>query len=503
MKQIQTEFAFGATLEQLVLARLADSLDPALKDAKDQRYKLRHDEIWPDQYIHSERGKPYVPHGEDEEKFVFTDAPRAGLIKGGEGSGKSTAAVIKNLNRVRRGMDGIMVSPDLEHFKKSLWPEFRRWCPYQAVVERERYRLNPEWEPSKSFALHFISSLGTTSTLHCGGIEDPSGWTGPNVSFAHFDEAHRQDKPAALKVLDGRVRISGPNGEPPQLYLTTIPAMHWLWDYFGPISEDEEEREKDEHIAFKESSSVITLITEDNERAGNLAEGYTKDRAKSLTESEIRVLLGAEWESIDDVSHFVNSIIWWDGCKESLEPMDARTPLVAAADAGVTSDAFGFVAVSKHPDLSRNDSIAVRYEKAWEPKKGEALDFDEIEDHIIQFCKAHNVLEIAYDPYQLHQMMTGLRTRKIVDTYEFKQGVDRAIADKALLDRITQRQIAHSGEVLLRRHIDNADKKITQDRMMRIVKRNQRLKIDLAVTLSMAAYRSQFVLKEKKKWRIV
>lgn len=432
---------------------------------------------WPAFFINRETGREYRPHHEDERLYVYEDSPRYALAKGGEGGGKSVAATIKTLNRLRRGMTGIMVGPDFEHFKKSSWPEFRRWCPVEVVIERQRYRLDHTWEPQKSFALHFYSEDGGLSTLYCGGIEDPTGWEGPNVNFAHFDEARRHNDPLALKVLDGRVRIPGPKGEPPQLYMSTTPRKHWLFDYFGPVHEN------DPLAQFKANARVITLLTVDNERAGNLSAGFTENRGMSLTESERRVLLEAEWEDTDEATRFLTSMIWWDACCEKLPPLDRSTPLACAADGAVSGDTFGLLAVSLHPaDATR---IAVRHVRAWEPR-GKPLDFDEIEKEIRDFCRAFNVRTLAYDPYQLHQMMTRLRKDSVVNTEPFNQGVDRLVADKQLLDLITKKVIAHDGDPKLRQHVDNADKKVDQDRKMRIVKRTQSLKIDLTVSLSMA-----------------
>ena len=147
------------------------------------------------------------------------------LLKGGEGGGKSTAGLVKVFNRLRRGMSGFMGSPDLEHFKTSIWPAFRVWCPWQCVIESQRYRSKPEWEPSHRFTMVFKSELGGYSNLICGGFKEDivESWEGGNVSFGMFDEARRHKTAVVLKVLDGRVRIPGLNGEPPQLFFTTTP----------------------------------------------------------------------------------------------------------------------------------------------------------------------------------------------------------------------------------------------------------------------------------------
>jgi hypothetical protein len=434
-------------------------------------------ETWPDAYRNASTGKPYTPHSEDERRYVYEDGPRYALAKGGEGGGKSVALIIKTLERLRRGMDGIFGSPDLPHFRRSLWPEFKRWCPWNMVIDQQQRRGNAEWEPSEPFTLTFQNG----ARLFCGGFEDPTGWEGPNVSFAAIDEARRKKDPLIVKTLDGRVRISGPRGEPPQLFMATTPRKHWLYDMFGPLKTDE----PDDYAVMKAKSLVITLLTRDN--AANLAEGYVEDRASTLTEAEKRVLLDAEWEDIDTAERFLPSITWWDGCREDLAPLDPFTPIVLAADAGVTNDSFGLIGVSRHPD--RREDVAVRFVRVWYPR-GKPLDFDVIEAEIRSLCATWNITQVAYDAYQLHQMMTRLQNDGIVWTKAFSQGGDRLIADKQLLDVITQRRLAHDGDVELRTHIDNADRKAGDEAgKLRLVKRTAKGKIDLAVATSMAVAR--------------
>jgi hypothetical protein len=377
-------------------------------------------------------------------------------------------------------------SSDLPHFKKSLWPEFRRWCPPEIVVSSQRYRLKQEWEPHEMFTLTFTSG----AQLICGGFDDPGGWEGPNVSFAHWDEARRHKSPAMLKVLNGRVRIPGPNGEPPQLYLTTTPAKHWLFEYFGPIIED------DPYLEFKRSSLVITLLTIENEQAGNVAVGFTEKRGQGLTESEKRVLLDAEWEDIEDVGRFLDSILLWDACEKPLPPLDAHTPVILAMDAGESNDAFGTLLISRH----EQSLLAVRYVRAYVPTPKVALDFDKIESDIRDLCARFAVQQIAYDPFLLGQMMRRLTRgdKPIpVECVPFPQGAARLEADKLLQDMISQRWVVHAGDPDLRKHLDNANaKKDSESRKLRIVKRMQSLKIDLAVCLSMGVARAFDVLFE-------
>lgn len=458
---------------------LQNSINLALAERERRRRQASNISAWPTIYVNRDTGRTYTPHHEAERRFVAEDGPwRYGLAKGGEGGGKSTCGVIKTLERLRRGMSGIMVGTDLEHFKKSLWPEFRRWCPWDQVVPAQRRRQHIAWEPQHAFSLAFING----AVLLCGGIDDPASWEGPNANFFHFDEARRKKDPQALKVLDGRIRIPGPNGEPPQGWITTTPRKHWLYDYFGPAITSA----PDPFADFKHRSYVIDLLTKDN--ATNLAPGFVEDRARTLTEAEQRVLLEAAWEDIDDVDRFLPSMTWWDACRDDIPPLDDRTPVVAAMDGAVSGDNFALVLVSRHPARPRD--IMVRGLLMWEPR-GTPLDFIAIQNEIVQFLSNWYTLQLAYDPTQLHQMAQQIQATANIWCEPFNQGPPRLIADKQLLDLILRRGISHDGDTRLRQAIDNADRKIgSEDRQtLRIVKRTSSLKNDLAVALSMAAAR--------------
>lgn len=439
---------------------------------------------WPLVYYHRLNGKQYQPHNSEELRALHADAPRRLLVKGGEGSGKSVMGIIKVLERLRRGMSGCMGSPDLQHFKRSLWQEFVRWCPWEMVVPSQRHRQNPEWEPSSTFIMTFTNG----TQLICGGYDDPESWEGPNLNFGMFDEARRHKKPAMIKVLDGRCRVPGPNGEPPQFWLCTTPRKHWLYTYFGPLtSEDDTNPTPDPYADFKGDSETITLRTSENQ--ANVDPDYYRTRQQSLTEIERKVLMDAEWQDLDDADKFLHSMILWDNLAEHLPPLTRGEPLVLAADAGVSNDSFGLVGVGRHPQ--NRSRPAVRFVREWKPAPGKPLDFDLIEKEITMLLQTQiRAIHLAYDPYQLHQMMTGLANAGIVPTKPFGQQAERLIADKGLHDAIESGELAHDGNADLRDHINNADKLLDDDRKrLRLIKREPGLKIDLAVALSMALAR--------------
>ena len=99
-------------------------------------------------------------------------------------------------------------------------------------------------------------------------------------------------------------------------------------------------------------------------------------------------------------------------------------------------------------------------------------------------------MQVCYDTHQLEDMAGRFRRKRIVWMFPFSQGSRRLTADSMLRDKIRDRRIHHSGEPHLREHLmnANADLSIKEDNRIRIVKRVQQKKIDLAVALSMGVH---------------
>lgn len=183
-------------------------------------------------------------------------------------------------------------------------------------------------------------------------------------------------------------------------------------------------------------------------------------------------------------------IEWWDRCRDDKLPaLDAKTPVVVGADASVTGDYTALVAVSRRP--GHDDEVAQRLCEVWEPSQGNPLDYSKtIEPTLRAWCAKYNVVEVAYDQYQLHDLMTRLRNEGIAWCRPFSQMGDRMKSDKALFDMIRDMRIVHTGDEHLRDGINNCAAKVPPDdnSKLRIVKKAKKSKIDPAVCLSMAAY---------------
>lgn len=282
---------------------------------------------------------------------------------------------------------------------------------------------------------------------------------------------------------------------------------------------------------------------------------YYAERTASMLEAELNWFLPTTAEDAlkgSSEGAFIQAPIWL-ACAEALPvlmPGD-RTPLVLGMDAGVTNDLFACVAVSRHPD--RPADPAVRQVKVWRPPKGGQIDFDAVERWVRSLCmggcyighpnigigqlsngevcarhpdqvwhhrlddgvfvcdadalpcpacaagqrfERYNVVQIAYDAYQLVDMAQRLTRDRIAWCEPFGQGEQRMEADANLRLVVINRRLSHPNDPDLNLHIANANAKINagEDTKMRIVKRNPGSKIDLAVATSMAVARCLYLV---------
>lgn len=266
-------------------------------------------------------------------------------------------------------------------------------------------------------------------------------------------------------------------------------------------------------------------------------EQYYREQEQALRTPAFRRLHHNEW--VSDTESFIQPELW-DACKVPLEEMEYlrvpepgdRTPLVLGVDAATTGDCFALILVSRHP--LRQNEVAVRAVKVYDPKEmGGVVDYA-IPDYFIRFlcegghvstldgkphpkskmkdeaerefpceqCVARtvdvpplNIVQIAYDPYQLEKLMQDMRRDLNVWCEPFNQSGQRLVADRSLYDGVIRRQIWHNGDERLRGHVLNAGAKMSKDEdtKLRLVKTAPHRKIDAAVALSMAADRCLYL----------
>lgn len=213
----------------------------------------------------------------------------------------------------------------------------------------------------------------------------------------------------------------------------------------------------------------------------------------------------------------------WAACVDApVRPLPPDWPTVVAVDGSINSDCTACVGVAREPYVDdkgrmkpKDDEVRITFARVWVPPRNGVIDLDAVEMYLrainghpetipefdadgapkralyTAFTKM-NITEIAYDQFQLHQMMTNLNTDMIVWCKVFGQASPREIADKQLYDLIMRRKIHHNNEFdpefmgnAAAYEIPEANK--NQNRL-RIVKKSPDAKIDPVVCLSMACY---------------
>ena len=191
-------------------------------------------------------------------------------------------------------------------------------------------------------------------------------------------------------------------------------------------------------------------------------------------------------------------IEWISACYRRPEEWPAidmkHQAIIVSLDAATSNDCFAIWAGCRHPTLA--GEVLTLYAKKWAPNHFTGkIDFQGTPDNpgpeivLRKLIKDWNIVQVCYDPYQLFDFCNRLNKEGLAWFKPFNQGTDRLLADSQLRDLVRDRRFWHRGEPDLIEHFQNANAKIDdQDSKVRIVKRVDRLKIDLAVAASMGAY---------------
>lgn len=309
---------------------------------------------------------------------------------------------------------------------------------------------------------------------------DPKGEAGGSDDLIEFTELHAADSKAAL-ALWSEMTLSPLKAGYSQRIIDTYAGHSGESPLLEPLYHRivKPENRIDDEIELYAHGGQLALWNTEPRQPWQTPDYYAREAA-TLTPSEFQRLHRNQWVTSENV--FVPGE-WWDACQGELPAFDPRTPVVVGMDAGVSSDNFALVGVSRVKELTY-----VRFVRVWRPTKESKIDFDEIERVIREeLVITYHVAQIPYDPSQLHQMATRLTRDRIAWMYEFKQGEPRLVADKELYDSIRDRRIIHDGNVDLAAHVKNANSQTDpRDHSLRIIKRADHLKIDACVALSMA-----------------
>lgn len=169
--------------------------------------------------------RAYIAHKpfEAQQRFHNSRAPLK-LFRGGAGSGKTTAGAAEALIHVFQnpGLDGFIIAPTYSLIHRVTLREFRR-----VVSETER-RSNIKLIRLERKGERYIEFMNG-SRVYYGSADRPDTLEGSNLAWAWCDEA-RYFPLETWQIINARCRE--PRAQRRSIFLTTTPAMNWVYDEF-------------------------------------------------------------------------------------------------------------------------------------------------------------------------------------------------------------------------------------------------------------------------------
>ncbi len=210
-----------------------------------------------------------------------------------------------------------------------------------------------------------------------------------------------------------------------------------------------------------------------------------KDKALRTPEAEFRTKRCAQWSP--------TSAAWlpwgsWDACLES-RPIPDGAEVMLGFDGSVNNDSTALVAIQL------GEKPHIQLVECWErpASAGDSwrVPIIPVEDAIRAACRRWQVREILCDPYRWERTIQVLSADGL-PMVEFPQNAERMVpATQRFYEAVLNRQLSHSGDPRLARHIGNVVLRIDQ-RGGRIYKESRASgrKIDSAVAAVMAHLRA-------------
>lgn len=232
-----------------------------LEDKKKAKWPLD-----PSGYFIREDGYRYNP-SDNQSSFVWS-AARFSALWGPRGCGKSGGGAQKALRKIMLGESGAIMNPDMENFKLSTWPEFKRWIPWDMVVPSQRNRKRPEWEPTKPFTMVFMNG----AKVFCKGLKNPDSARGPNINWLWYDEAGRDQTGEGWKLAVASVRV----GKDPQAWATFTPkhSEHWTTKFFVKKEIPDEAKEQFALAVGEDKILIESFHATRKDNEANLDSGF-------------------------------------------------------------------------------------------------------------------------------------------------------------------------------------------------------------------------------------
>lgn len=337
-----------------------------------------------------------------------------------------------------------------------------------------------QWDVQKTILTHkpsgsFIQALPISDKGESGGNPSLTVWT-ELWGFEHEDARRFWDElqPVATRKLSQRFidTYAGYTGE--------SELLQDIWN----LAKSGEPLHDSLPLYGVESAGICAYIdtgVEARRMAWQTPDYYQQQELIERPSNFSRLHLN-EW--VEPETGFLE-VAEWDALAYAEKPKTIGR-VVIGVDASVSGDSTAAVAVC----LDGNNVFEL---ETWifEPPKNGKIDYETtLKPALVDMLRRYRTWAVVYDEYQMHDFMTQFgKLHRGPEYVAFGQGSPRIDSDTALLKRIQQGQLKHSGNDKLRQHIQNANaKEIGDGKAIRIVKRSPEKKIDAVICLSMASY---------------
>lgn len=339
---------------------------------------------------------------------------------------------------------------------------------------------------------------------------------GQNIHAAVLDELHEWAGPKGEQVWNVLTNATGARRQPMILQITTAgydvdgticgkqyqygkrvrsgevddPRYYFHW-VEAPAGADY----RDPEVWRAANPSYGTLVHED----------FFRDQLTKKTEAVFRRYFLNQFTQTEEIWLPAGA---WDACLNSNLDLDPGLPVHVGIDVGIKHDSSGVVLAQKQGEQT------VLRAKVWENPyppdhplyEDWRLSIAEVENYLrevreqfpVPACEIDGAIqpgpEFAYDPHFFERSAQLLRGDSLA-MVEFPQSDQRMIpASQTFYDLIVSGQIAHNGDKVLARHVNNvtADQKPRGWRMSK-PKGSGRMgrRIDAAIAAAMAVHRAQ------------
>jgi hypothetical protein len=355
-----------------------------------------------------------------------------------------------------------------------------------AYYMRRAIQLHPDWKDTVKITGYKIT-LPNHSTIEAIPI-DPKGEAGGNDDLVIYSEIWGWKEKASLAMWTETTLSPLKFGQ----------SLRWCETYAGFVGESPileklyDDGVANGHVLDAEremyTNGRLFVLWMTRPALPWQTDDYYAQESTNLMPNEFDRVHRNQW--VSSTGSFIQPE-WWDACYGTVPASQANEQLVIAMDASVSGDCFGILAATR-----QDGKTIPRFVRKWTPPQNDKIQYtpppgcDPMDTSypsgfVRWLVETRNVLEVTYDPYQLHSLASAMAQELVTYFREFNQASDRLIADKALQDAIKAKEILYDGNEDLTEHVVNAAARVEGEKI-RIVKKSESKKIDLCVCLSMA-----------------